>query len=81
MHMRATQHFHRDLLLIPTQQKKVISEKHTEITLEFLIFLKKANKRRKTKTRKTIYTKNSQQAKEEMINLFGFSFNTTTNLN
>ena len=50
--LRATQHFHRGLLLTMTQQKKRILEKHTEIFLEFLVFLKKANKRRKTKGEK-----------------------------
>ena len=56
MHMRATQHFHRGLLLMMTQQKKRISEKYTEIFLEFLVFLEESKiKERNTKTRKTIY--------------------------
>ena len=57
--MRATQHFHRGLLLIRTQpkEKKRNSEKHTEIFLEFLVFLEEGKLRKeKQKTRKTIYT-------------------------
>ena len=42
---------------MPQQKKrKRISEKHTEIFLEFLFFWKQANEKGKTKTRKTIYT-------------------------
>ena len=38
--MRATQYFHRGLLLGTTQNKKKRnSEKHNEIFLEFLVFL------------------------------------------
>ena len=43
MHMRATQHFHRGLLLGTSQNKKKRnSEKHTEIFLEFLVFLEES---------------------------------------
>ena len=45
--MRATQHFDRGLLLGTTQQKKRISKKHTEIFLEFLVFLKESKLKRK----------------------------------
>jgi hypothetical protein len=37
-------------------KKKRISEKRTEIFLEFLVFLEESKLKRKTKTRKTIYT-------------------------
>ena len=47
MHMRATQHFHRGLLLSTPKEKKRISEKHTEIFLKFLFFCKQANKKEK----------------------------------
>jgi hypothetical protein len=50
--MRATQHFHHGLLRTTTQQKKRISEKHTEIFLEFLVFLKKAKMKTKNKNEK-----------------------------
>ena len=80
MHMRATQHFRRGLLLIMIQRKKRISEKHTEIFLEFLVFLKEGRLiGRKTKTRKSIYTGNLPTSKRRIEKSFGFSFNTTTN--
>jgi hypothetical protein len=50
--MRATQHFHHGLPLSTTQQKKRISEKHTEIFLEFLVFLKKASQQKENKNEK-----------------------------
>jgi hypothetical protein len=76
--MRATQHFHRGLLLTTTQQKKIISEKHTKIFLEFFIFLKKQNNKEEKQKREKLFTReSSQQVKEEMRNLFGFSFTTT----
>ena len=79
--MRATQHFHRGLPLDTTQQKKRIRnlEKHTEIFLEFFIFLEeKQTNARKAKMRKTIYTRKLPTSKRRTRNLLGFSFNTTT---
>ena len=74
MHMRATQHFHRGIPLGMTQIKKRNSEKHTEIFLEFLVFLNKQIKG-KNKNKKKLFTReSSQQAKEEQGNIFGFSF-------
>ena len=49
--MRDTQHFHCGLLLSTTQQKKSNSEKHTEIFLEILIFLKQAKEVREKQER------------------------------
>jgi hypothetical protein len=61
-------------------KKKRNSEKHTEIFLEFLVFLKQANKKKKNEKQEKLFTReNSQQAKEETRNLFGFSSTTITN--
>ena len=80
--MRATQHFHRGILLSTPKEKKRISKKHTEIFLDFLVFLEESKlKKEKQKQEKLFARESSQQAKEEIGKLFGFSFNTTTNLN
>ena len=75
IHMRATQHFHRGLLLGMTQKKG--KEIH-RITLKyfwiFCFLLKQANKREKQKREKLFTRESSQQTKEERGNLFGFSF-------
>ena len=71
--MSATQYFDRGLLLGTTQQKKITLEKHTEIFLEFLVFLNKQT-REKQKREKLFTRESSQQAKEEQGNLFGFSY-------
>ena len=53
MQMRTTQQFHRGLLLGTTQvKKKRISEKHTEIFLEFLVFLEESKLKKKNKNEK-----------------------------
>ena len=68
--MRATQHFHRGLLLGMTQKKRN-SEKHTEIFLEFLVFLEEGKlKGRKTKTRKTMYTGKLPTSKKKNQEIF-----------
>ena len=55
MHMRATQHFHRGLLLGTTRIKRKEIQRNTlKYFLEFLVFLNKPIKG-KSKTRKTIY--------------------------
>ena len=46
-------------------------EKHTEIFLEFLVFLNKQNKREKQKREKLFTRESSQQAKEELGNHVG----------
>ena len=54
---------------------KRISQKHTEIFFEFLVFLEESKlKEEKQKQEKLFTRENSQQAKEELGNLFGFSF-------
>ena len=70
--MRATQHFHRGLLLGTTRIKeKKIRETYRNIFGVFG-FLQQANKKQK---REKLFTReSSQQAKEEQGNLFGFSF-------
>ena len=72
--MRATQHFHRGLLLSTPKEKKRISKKHTRNAFGVLFFLKKVKQARE----KLFTWESSQQVKEESRNLFGFSFNTTT---
>jgi hypothetical protein len=80
--MRATQHFHHGLLPTMTQQKKINSEKHTEIFLAFLVFSEEEKLKKEKQKREKLFTwESSQQAKEESRNPFGFSFNTTTKLN
>ena len=77
--MRATQHFHLGLLL-GTTKKKRISEKHTEIFLDFLVFLEESKLKKEKQKREKLFTReSSQQAKEESRNIIGFYFNTTTN--
>ena len=76
-----------EIISIPSQldvgfylQKKRISEKYTEIFLEFLVFpVISKLKIEKQKWEKLFTRESSQQAKEEARNLFGFSFNNTTN--
>ena len=78
MHMRATQHFHRGLLLATTQiRRKEIQRNTLKYFWSFWFFLKKANKKEKQKREKLFTRESSQQAKEEMRNLFWFSFTTT----
>ena len=75
IHMRATQHFHRGLLLGKTRiKRKRNSEKHTKIFLEFLVFFNKQIKREKQKREKLFTRESSQQAKEEQGNLFWILF-------
>ena len=75
IHMRATQHFYRGLLLDKARvKKKRSSEKHTEIFLGVFGFLEQANKREKQKQEKLFTRETSQQAKRRTGNLFGFSF-------
>ena len=75
IHMRATQHFHRGLLLGTTRIKeKKFRETHWNIFGVF-DFLDQANKKGKEKTRKTIYTgKLPTSKKKEQGNIFGFYF-------
>ena len=72
--MRATQHFHRGLLLGTTRiKKKINSNTHWNIFGVFG-FLEQANKKGKQKMRKTIYAGKLPTAEEEQGNIFGFSF-------
>ena len=70
--MRATQHFHRGLLLGTTRIKEnKFRETHLNI-FGIFGFLQQVNKKQK---RGKLFTwESSQQAKEEEGNLFGFSF-------
>ena len=73
IHMRATQHFHRGLLLGTTRIKgKEIQRNTLKYFWSFFGFLQQANKKQK---REKLFTwESSQQAKEGQGNLFGFSF-------
>ena len=72
--MRATQHFHRGLLLGKTRIKRKEVQRNTlKYFLEFLVFLNKQIKREKQKQGKLFTRESSQQAKEEQENLFGIS--------
>ena len=66
--MRATQHFHRGLLLSTPKQKKRNSKKHTEIFFGVFAFLKKVKQERE----KLFTRESSKQAKEEQEIFLGF---------
>ena len=66
--MRATQHFHRGLLLSTPKEKKIISKKHTEKVFGVFVFLKKVKQERE----KLFTRESSQQAKEEREIFLGF---------
>ena len=70
MHMRATKHFHRDLLLGTTRIKRKEIQRNTLKYFWNFCF----SKENKTKMRKTIYTGKLPTSKRRMGNLFGFSF-------
>ena len=78
--MRATQHFHRGLILGKTRIKKEKKFRETHWNIFGVFgFLEQENKREKQKREKLFTRESSQQAKEEQGNLFGFSlFNTAT---
>ena len=64
-----------------TKQKKRILEKLTKIFLESLVFLERSKLKKEIQEREKLFTReSSQQAKDEMRNLFSFSFNTITKL-
>ena len=78
--MRATQHFHRGLLLGMTQWKeKKFRETHWNIFGVFSFsWRKQIKERRKTKTRKTIYTgKLPTRKRRTRKSFWGFLLNTT----
>ena len=73
--MRATQHFHRGLLLSTPKENKTISKKHTEIYIfEVFVFMKKVKQERE----KLFTWESSQQVKEEREIFLGFLLITTT---
>ena len=76
IHMRATQHFHRGLLLGTTRIKERNSEKHTEIFLKFLVFF---NKQIKSKNEKNyLHGKAPNKQKKNKEFFLDFIFNITT---
>jgi len=72
--MRATQHFHRGLLLGTTQIKRKEIRRNTLKYFWSFEFLKQANKREKQKREKLFTRESSQQAKEEQGNFFWVFF-------
>ena len=79
IHMRATQHFHRGLLLGTTRiRRKRNSEKHTGIFLEFLVFLNKQIKGKSKNEKNYLHGKapNKQKKNEEIF--LDFLFKATT---
>ena len=76
--MRATQHFHRGLLLGTTRIIIKSSEKHAEIFLEFLVFLNKQIKGKSKNKKNYLHGKapNKQKKKKEIF--LGFHFSDTT---
>ena len=73
--MRATQHFHRGILLGTTEIKRKEIQRNTlKYFWSFWLFINKQMKREKAKARKTIYTGKLPPVKEEQGNHFGFSF-------
>ena len=73
IHERATQHFHRGLLLGKTRIKRKENQRNTlKYFWSFWFFLQQANNKQK---REKLFTReSSQQEKEEQGNLFGFSY-------
>ena len=78
--MRATQHFHRGLLLGMTRiERKINAEKHTKMFLEFLVFLEESKLKKEKQKREKLFTwESSQKAKNNKEIFLGFLFNTTT---
>ena len=74
--MRATQNFHHGLLLSTPKEKKIISMKHTEMFLEFLVFLNKQIKGKSKNEKNYLHGKapNKQRKNKEIF--LDFLFNT-----
>ena len=70
--MRATQHFHRGLLLGKTQIKR--KEKGNQRNTLKYVWIFCFSKESKTRQEKLFTRESSQQAKEEQGKLFGFYF-------
>ena len=77
--MRATQHFHRGLLLGKTRKKrKRNSEKHTEIFVEILAFLNKHIKGKSKDEKNYLHGKAPNKQKVNKVIFLGFIFSITT---
>ena len=73
--MRATQHFHRGLLLGTTQIKRKEIQRNTlKYFWSFWFFVNKQIKREQQNREKLFTRESSQQEKQEQGNLFGFFF-------
>ena len=78
MHMGATHHFHRGILLLTPEEKERNLEKHTEIFLEFLIFLSKQIKGNSKNEKNYLHEKAPNKQKKNKEIFSNFLFNTTT---
>ena len=77
--MRATQHFHRGPLLGTTRiKRKRNSEKHTEIFLEFLVFLNKQIKGKSKNEKNYLHGKAPNKQKKNKEIFLDFLFSSTT---
>ena len=77
IHMRATQHFYRGLLLSTPKEKKIISKKHTEIFLEFLVFFSKQIKGKSKNNKNYLHGKAPNKQKKNKEIFLGFLFSDT----
>ena len=65
--------------LVRLNKKKSNSEKHTEIFLEFLVFLEESKLKKEKQNREKLFTRESlQQVKEEQEIFLSFLFSATT---
>lgn len=77
--MRATQHFHRGFLLGKTRiKRKETLQKHTEICLEFLVFLNKKIKGKSKNEKNYLHGKAPNKQKKNKEIFLGFLFSATT---
>ena len=78
IHMRATQHFHRGLLLSKTRIKRERnSEKHTKIFLEFSVLLNKQIKGKSKNEKNYLHGKAPNKQKKNKEIFFDFIFSAT----
>ena len=76
--MTATKHFHYGLLLSTPKEKKRNSKKHTEIFLEFLVFLNKQIKGKSKNEKNYLHGKAPNKQKKNKEIFLGFLFSITT---
>ena len=72
--MRATQYFHRGLLLTTQRKRKEFQRNTLKYFWSFCFSLEESETKEERKREKIFTRESSQQTKEEQGNLFGFSF-------